>query len=501
MKKISVVDVILFALLGVYPFVMSQGYINILWGKYVFFLFTIIFAVAFFTIRGIARWFSADELIDFAKIREILSKWNGIDKAVALFVVASTLSLILSTNRNMSFFGREDMYMGYLFTCMCIFLYVIVRTTVWNSDIVTVVIHLGLIIQVLLSVLQFCGVDFFGMIEQILESARINYLSTWGNTCIFGIYLIFAGTVVLFTYCTTDKVYMRRLSGIGCVATYIGVLIANTDATFLGLFFAILGIMRYTSKDRKQICRFSHILFYFAVAAVILQLLFVCFENHRPISGLGRIGMSWTLCIVMLVVGLVLLVFLKNEKVKEPTIRIISLGIWYFVLALVVIVVIAVVYFSVLNRETELGKLGNYLRFSETWGTGRGYIWSMVMEIYSDFSWSEKLFGIGQASMAPLLMGQYSARMFEEIHYYFDNAHNVYLQYLITIGLFGVVTYLAIIITLVGKLLKNEVDGLGIATGIALVACGIMDVVSILQPITMPLFWVFLAISAKMGKK
>jgi O-antigen ligase len=80
-----------------------------------------------------------------------------------------------------------------------------------------------------------------------------------------------------------------------------------------------------------------------------------------------------------------------------------------------------------------------------------------------------------------------------------DQVHNEYLQYLISVGLFGLTAYLSIIVLIVkkciGKLQSNAV-AMSILCG--LVAYWIQAVVNIAQPCTTPLMFLFIAILSKL---
>lgn len=99
------------------------------------------------------------------------------------------------------------------------------------------------------------------------------------------------------------------------------------------------------------------------------------------------------------------------------------------------------VYFSCIDTETDLGSFERIIRFNDIWGTHRGFMWIRSIWIFGDASFIEKLFGVGP-DMFYSAFGPY----FDDLSKYGDSstnaAHNEYLNYLITIGITGLLSIL-----------------------------------------------------------
>ena len=152
----------------------------------------------------------------------------------------------------------------------------------------------------------------------------------------------------------------------------------------------------------------------------------------------------------------------------------------------------AIIWFSLVDRKTDLGILDSYMRFDGNWGTGRGNIWSYLMDIYiNEYNIFNKVFGDGQASVVMNLFQYYRDEMLYEWGYYVEDAHNVYLHYLMTTGVFGVLAYLGIVVNCLKHAFMKNADVWKKIVGIALLACASADIISILQPITAPFLWFY----------
>lgn len=80
------------------------------------------------------------------------------------------------------------------------------------------------------------------------------------------------------------------------------------------------------------------------------------------------------------------------------------------------------------------------------------------MEAYRDFSVPQKLFGYGNESVKSIMTDRYYDDMMNAVGVIYDNAHNEYLQYLITTGIFGAVSYVGLLVTTGGALVRTAVS-------------------------------------------
>jgi O-antigen ligase len=83
--------------------------------------------------------------------------------------------------------------------------------------------------------------------------------------------------------------------------------------------------------------------------------------------------------------------------------------------------------------------------------------------------------------------------MMEKTKRIYDNAHNEVLQYLVTLGLFGALSYIALAVSAVWYMCRYGEKNLHTYIP-AFVVCGYFaqGLVNLNQPITTPLFFVFL---------
>lgn len=96
--------------------------------------------------------------------------------------------------------------------------------------------------------------------------------------------------------------------------------------------------------------------------------------------------------------------------------------------------------------------------------------------------------------MPILLLENYKTQMTNDLGFVFDNAHNVYLHQLVSTGIVGVLSYLAVLLSTVASSFRNK-DRMIFA--VAIIICMIMDMVCIYEPITNPYLWVLMAFACR----
>ena len=90
----------------------------------------------------------------------------------------------------------------------------------------------------------------------------------------------------------------------------------------------------------------------------------------------------------------------ERQGQKENRSRIL----WYLWLGLVVLGALGVAFVlydaNIAGNSERYGSIANYVVMNDSWGTERGYVWRIAMEIYRDFPLSHKLFGHGPIHLA-----------------------------------------------------------------------------------------------------
>ncbi|MBQ8167728.1 MAG: O-antigen ligase family protein, partial [Lachnospiraceae bacterium] len=133
--------------------------------------------------------------------------------------------------------------------------------------------------------------------------------------------------------------------------------------------------------------------------------------------------------------------------------------------------------------------------FNDKWGTYRGFVWSRAWNIFCDAPIINKLFGYGNESFGTYMNAYYYEDMKEIVGRLYDNAHNELLQYLITLGIFGVIAYVGLFLSSVIYMLKyGKQNYMVYAFLVATVGYFVQSLINLNQPITTPLYFVIMAL-------
>ncbi len=142
---------------------------------------------------------------------------------------------------------------------------------------------------------------------------------------------------------------------------------------------------------------------------------------------------------------------------------------------------------NVLGNAGRYGSLADYLYINDDWGTHRWYIWRIGMESYGQFPLMHKLFGFGPDTYGIVTSLNYYDEMAGRYGEIFDSAHNEYLQYLVTLGLVGLTSYLALMVSAVREMVhRAKKEPFVMAVVFAVVCYGAQAVVNISVPIVTP---------------
>lgn len=358
--------------------------------------------------------------------REFVLKHTPLDLPLFLFLLSQTISTIISIDPHVSLWGYYSRFNGGLLSTLAyIFLYyAFVNNLIGNS------------IKILLSSL------LGGLI-----------VALWGFPSHFGYdptCFVFRGTLDVSCWTAAFQPKIRIFSTLGqpnWLATYLSILIPISIAFFLDSIIAKPNLSNFSLK--KLLTRKSIVFFVFA----ILSYLCLLFTNSQS----GFIGL-WVGLITFISFFLIL-EYRKKHNLKnifqENNFKLFSFILLFFILITFFLgTPISKLNFLTFKDITE-NKLNIVksqikedpasLEFGTITDSGkiRLIVWRGAIDLFK----KHPLFGSGVETFA---YAYYQTRPVEhnllsEWDYLYNKAHNEYLNYLATTGVFGLLSYLAII--------------------------------------------------------
>ena len=380
------------------------------------------------------------------------------------FLVTAVISWLCNGNKKEQFFGTYGRNMGLLAVICCVLLYLTVRATLqFKQYVINGILAAGMVVCSL-AVINHLGFD--PLSAYVGFEADTKFLSTLGNRNTLAAYIAlllpFGMTLFMVGKQWKSKIYY----GIFCFIGFLGMTAADSDSAYLvtGVIFLVLLLLAKGAEEG----------FYLITLVAIYsvsELLFVLLRRIRGAAsclylhgGIPEMLLDVRINLVLLVITLILLLTgymlwkqKKDIKVFWKWFRIVILSITAVLASGLMIFVIYVnVAWTKHEAKEQLGALYSYLYFSNTWGTKRLRIWRAALEIYMRMSIQKKLIGVGPAGFYFASQTYLSA---EELAAFANegqliDAHNIYLQYLVTYGMIGVVLFIGYVTSAIRSILK-----------------------------------------------
>lgn len=500
----------LFCMFSIFPVFCTDGFFNIRHDRYYFFLVCSLCALV---MGGLLRLFGGGETknlphnlkaVHAAKTGPWYRRLSLGDWAMLVLVASAAVSTVLSKYPMESVFGTAGRNNGLILLAVYGGVYFLISRCYLRQDYIFVGLAVCTAFVSLITLLNFFQLDPLWMQEKLSQRDRDIFISTIGNRNLLSSYLCITLPVAVTLFVHTKDLKQQLLYALTGVLGFGALMCADSDSGFLGMGAFIAIYLLFYLRDVEQLKKFFLMLTVMLLGGKLLS--FLCLR--LPHKGLGALqaavvhGTVTTVLLVLLVVltGVLYLLHRAKPKLQLPTGigKVLGLALGVGVLT----VLVGMVYFTCIDPERAPLDL---LRLDDSWGSHRGYMWRNSMDLFQTYTWKEKLLGSGPDTFYYVF-----EPYFEGLAKYGDNstnaAHNEYLNYLITQGAVGLGAYLALIIGCVIHAWRQAKKEPYYMVFLSAVLCyGIQSLVNIAQPITTPLFILFLGLCAsnipKKGRK
>ena len=374
-------------------------------------------ALAYRVISYIALVFIAVGLMIARDKKAFFYDMSLSDYGILGFSLCALISGLLCGNIKASFFGDEGWSVGfYVILSLCIIYFFVSRNLFPDYDFKNwffVVCNLIFII----GIVRFFGFDLFSLHSGMEEKQIFQYISTFGNTNWYLVYLcctvIFTAVIFLFEK-EKKRCYIQTVT---LILGIFNIIVGICDAVYFILTAVVIFVAPAMRKELLCLKRACIILLIFGVEIILCDLL-PCFDGLLATAeGLSLILIDFRVGLIVAAVSLILLLLLikYGEKITDKSLRNISVAMCVIAVASV----IGYVTFAVLT-------------FSDNFGTRRGLIWRVCTESFLDFGFFEKLIGVGPEMLKSSL---------QEISDTFGrltvSAHSEFFQVLLSEGILG----------------------------------------------------------------
>lgn len=524
----GITSAFLLYMLVIYPLALHDHYFDITYTKYTVFkvgviLFAVIWAMGLvIVLTGInagdmkGRHAGGNVKVGtMDKLKAVICDGvYGTDICMVLFFISGVMSFIMAEDKKNAFTGAQGRYCGLAFMILIFIMYIIVSARVSNMEkmwsLISMVFVLVSSVTFIIAILQNIGFDPFKLLDGINRKQRNIYVSTFGNIDIFGSFICIALPLFMGLYVTEKSNIKRIVYGIGVFAGFMAFIPANADVVFAGVGAAVIAVLFATVYMERVDRLFELVMFGSGGYLGMVLLRKLVGTNGAKITGFNRLSEHPALLVIIFAVALFIRLIIqvyinrnkdeiyinKNKsevyinKQKDRTgIKLI------IILAVVLISGIAVIIYG---RKNNLAMFD----FNDKWGSYRGYIWRRVTGLYGELPFVQKIFGHGNESIRSLMDERFYDEMLQVTGTVYDNAHNEYLQYLVTQGLFGMLSYGGVVVTAViagVKKIKKSPYILGLL--LAVVSYGVQAIFNVNQCITTPYMFIMTAMLIGMCRR
>jgi hypothetical protein len=482
------------------PLVFKNKYFDILTTKYYFYCICTISMLFIMFLYFVISWYKKKILISKSIIDIILSKLTWADCFVILFYVIALTSTITSDYVYESFWGNEGRFTGlflmtgYVFSYFCI-------SRLWKCNIrhIDLIVVSGILVS-LFGITDYFNLDILKFKESIIDNQRDIFTSTIGNINTYTAYvgIIVAISTVLFS--TAKELRKVIFYYICMLVSFFAIIMGVSDNAYLslGALFAFLPL--YLFKDSFGVKRYLAVLAtFFSVIQVIGYINKYYSNNVIGIDSSFKLIINIkAFAIIAILLWIIVIVwtlidFRKGEKNVTYSNKL--RNIWNIMLVLIFSSVLYAIYdCNIAGNTGRYGSISSYLLFDDDWGTHRGFIWRNAMECYLNLSWWKKLVGFGPETFGILMLQKTANNAYNEV---FDSAHNEYLHLLTTVGLLGMLSYIAFIIGVIARSVRIHTNKPYLMAVLFGVICySVQAFVNLNLPIVTPVFWILLSIAS-----
>lgn len=426
------------------------------------------------------------------------------DWAMLGLLFSSLISTIFSAYVNDSLLGTAGRNNGFFLIAFYIFIYFIISRFFYFKDYILIALAGGCAVVFVLAVLNCYYLDPLRMFEDITNQKTIqNFTSTIGNKNLLSSFICITLPVLFTMSVHTEKLLYRVIflfsSGLG----FMALMTADSDSGIVGISAFLVIYFIWYSRRIARLKRYFLAITVMLASAKLLNIFTLLKLESKGMDSFQKIfvhsNISYAL-ILIFALSTALLYFIDYKKPEIVFSKAVPVILGSIVGLCAIGVISSMIYFSCIDTKTNLGSL-SILRFNDKWGTHRGFMWIRSFEIFGDLSIFKKLFGTG-----PDTFYYAFAPYFEELKQYGDTstnaAHNEYINYLITIGITGLSAYFALVGGVIVRAIKKAKKNPLLIVFVSAVICySVQAVVNISQPITTPLFIIFIALTEAVAKR
>lgn len=511
----SVISFFILILVLIFPLIINDSYFDILETKYRVYWVSIVAMLVLCLVLSLIMMVidiienegrHAKELFLRLRPKHWRDTFGLADMTVLIFFLILIISTLQSEYVYEAFWGNEGRYTGLFLLSLYISSYFLISRFWHVKGWLPGMFLLSGMVICLIGITDYFQLDILGfrsgdnMIDPVQSTM---FTSTLGNINTYTAYvaLVMGFSGMMFA---TAKNHIHLVGYFICmVISFMAIILGCSDNAYLALaaLFGFAPIVLFNNRLGMK----RYLVMVASFFSVVQLIDWINQKFADTVIGLDSLfqvivtfkWLLWIVVILWLVVAGIYYFDKKNNisNLKENK-RFVNGWVVFISLSILVIIVVFCDA-NFFGHADRYERLANYLVFNDDWGTRRGYIWRRSIEMYKDFTSIHKWFGYGPDTFGILTTNTIRNDMINTTGQLFDNAHNEYLQYFITIGPIGLFAYLVFLISSIVRMCRNKkVNPYIIGCCFAVICYLIQALVNLSLPIATPMMWLLLSIGA-----
>ena len=513
-------EIWLWGMFVIFPLMYHDHYFDILETKFTTFVVLSLGLIVLFSLYKLMSYFLKEGAGRVSYIDLLKNNFDIIDISMLIFILISIISTLTAAPYiNEAFWGNEGRHTGlFLLLLYVLCFFIVSRYLEFKPHFIKTFLIVGFL-MCLFGITDYFNMDLLEFKKKMQEEQVHLFTSTIGNintyTTFVGFIISLSATLYIFTNDKKKEELKKSLSYYICtVVGFMALTMGKSDNGYLTIIMLFMSLPLFAFASIDKLRRYFTILASYVSVIKIIQLIeTVMGDRVSKIEGLYTYIVKFpylTLVVIVLWIISALIFVLEYRKTviergfeKIKSAKLLTI-IWSGFIILASIVGLFVIYKVNMGELVINNPIIEYLKFDDSWGTFRGYIWRACIEEYNKLSFIHKIFGTGPDTFGIYMVKDMVRQndMFTVTGQIFDSAHNEYLQYLFTIGPIGLAAYLTALLSTVYALIKNGLDNKYMVAIAMLIMCYMSQaVVNINLPRSTPIFWAFLMIAKAMLRK
>lgn len=487
----------------IYPVYYRNFYFDIVQCR--FYLFVIATGVISLVATGLFFYL-------YSKKEIVWEPLSTLDWLVLAVWWANFVSVIGSEYTQNAIVGTSGRRAGLITITCYVFLYFLISRFYVHKNWIYMSLFVASVVVSIIAIFQFIDMDFLGFYNNIHEKYKETYFTTMGHINVVASFYGMLLPMAMVVYMRTTKKWESVFTSVVLICSMTGLYVIGCESGILIFAFTVLTALLVT----PVISKLYRLFFVFLLSVMLWK--FLLWKNTqtlkpRKLETIQKlidtpiIFRCVLIGLLLLTIGFFIWHFIGTAKPSKPLgskTKAYYITISVITATIVLVGISALIYFSTIGKNIPLGKFENILRINESFGSYRGYIWNLVIQEFKDLPFINKVIGIGCDSLKPFLSAGHYEEMVSTTGFTYDNAHNEFLQYLITTGIFGLAMYLAALWAGIKEGIRKLKEQQSEPTLIALfgvIGYLIQSMVNINQCVTTPIFVILFAIMTLKNKE